>query len=91
MKIDPKVSDAMNRFYRMSRSDALEVVDGLLRGETYPEVTYWRLRSYVEMAERMGWLVGNGTIRVPKGHPLHEADDPEQRSHERETFGGPLR
>ena len=57
-KIDPHDPDPMNRFHSIDRiEDAVEVVDGLLHGVVWPEVTLWRLRSYCENAPLYGKLM----------------------------------
>lgn len=62
--IDLKDPSPMNRFYGIDTpEEALKIVDGLLAGETFPEVTYWRLRSYVEMAETYGRWLAEGKIK----------------------------
>ena len=57
-RIDPHDPSPMNRFNAIDRAeDAVEVVDGLLNGIVWPEVTLWRLRSYCEMAPFYGQLM----------------------------------
>lgn len=55
----------MNKFYTLGKDEALAVACGLRNGETFPEVTLWRLCSYVETAMWIGTLVGQGKITVP--------------------------